>query len=85
MVVSLSVNWTACEYDIQRVTKYDHPSVVPPEEISGRLTGVGFALTILLWTMAWVERTTAAIAGFISAGVLKSQPGKGWLHVVGGR
>ena len=59
------------------MTKYDHPSVVPLEEISGRLTGAGFALTTLLWIMAWVERTTAATAGSISAGVLKSQSGKG--------
>jgi hypothetical protein len=53
MVVLSVVKWTACEYDLKRVTKYYHPSVVPPE---GRLTGAGFALTTLLWIMAWVER-----------------------------
>ena len=59
------------------MVKYNHPSVVPPEEISGRLTGAGFALKALLWVMAWVDRTAAATAGFISAGVLKTQSGKG--------
>ena len=49
--------------------------MVPPDDISGHLTGAGLALTALLWIMAWVERTTAAIAGSTSSCVLKSQSG----------
>ncbi len=61
---------TAWTYDRHRVVKYDHPSVVPPDEISGRFTGAGLALTTLLWVMACVERTTAVTAASIPAGVL---------------
>jgi hypothetical protein len=41
------------------------------------LTGAGFSLITLLWIMVWVERTIAAAAGSIPAGVLKPQSGKG--------
>ena len=51
--------------------------MVPPEVISGRLIGAGFAFAAPAWLMAWVERTTAVTAGSIPAGVLYVQPGKG--------
>ncbi len=77
MDVSMPVSRTAWVYARQRVVKYVHPSVVPPEDISGLLTGAGFALAVRLWTMAWVDSTTAAMAGSISAGVLKVHSGNG--------
>ena len=57
-------------YGCHRVVKYDHPSVVPPDEISGCLTGTGLALTTVLWVMVCVESTTALTAASIPAGVL---------------
>ena len=75
--MSRPVRWTAWEYAFHLVTKYDHPSVVPPCAISGRLTGAGFALTALVCTEAWVVKTAAASTGGSSAGVANSQPAIG--------
>ena len=88
--MSSPVNWTVwtTTYDRHWVVKHDHPSVVPPDEISGRFTGAGLTLAPLLWVMACVESTTAvttaaSIPGWCAVGAARE-----WafhcLHEVGG-